>query len=280
MSDILDHAVLERAIGDVWTTWLGCGLSPCQSPVDEDEQAARPTITVGFRGSWNGALTLSCDRELLLRAARLMLAIDPSELTDRQLADTLGELGTIIGGAVKTGLGTSTTLTPPVAGPLSERDQSTALASERLAFTCDGHRLEVCSWQLPVTETCESRSSKVLVVDDSTSMRMIVLRHLGWAGHGAHGILQASDGLEALQLIRAERPALVLSDWNMPRMSGLELLQQVRREGMDMPFGLITSECSDSARAMADEAGAQFLLRKPFTAEQFAEALEETMAPA
>ena len=115
---------------------------------------------------------------------------------------------------------------------------------------------------------------KILVADDSRVMRQIVIRTLRQAGHGGHEIAEAENGRAALEQIHAAPPDLVLSDWNMPEMSGLELLDRVRASGSTVPFGFVTSEGSEDMRARATAAGATFLIAKPFTPEAFAEALD------
>ena len=115
---------------------------------------------------------------------------------------------------------------------------------------------------------------KILIVDDSKAMRSIVLRTLRQAGLGEHSYSEAGDGAEALSAIRQAPPDLVLADWNMPQMSGLELLQAVRADGLHMKFGFITTESSGDRRVEAHQAGAQFLITKPFTPETVRAALE------
>lgn len=116
---------------------------------------------------------------------------------------------------------------------------------------------------------------KIMIVDDSKAMRMIVAKSLKMAGLGGHEVIEATNGVEALEKIGTESPDLVLSDWNMPEMSGIELLEKVREAGSEVHFGFITSESSSETRAMAIEKGAEFLLTKPFSADQ----LESTLQP-
>ena len=71
----------------------------------------------------------------------------------------------------------------------------------------------------------------ILVVDDSSVMRKIVIRSLRQAGYGDHDVVEAEDGAQALESIRSSPPDVVLSDWNMPNMSGLELVTALRAEG-------------------------------------------------
>lgn len=96
-------------------------------------------------------------------------------------------------------------------------------------------------------------------------MRKIVLRSLHQAGFGDHAMEQAVDGVEGLAKARTLRPAVILSDWNMPNMDGLEFLTALRAESFDTPFGFITSESTPAQMGLAMAAGASFVLSKPFT---------------
>ncbi len=110
---------------------------------------------------------------------------------------------------------------------------------------------------------------KILVADDSRAMRLIVTRTLRQAGYDGHDIVEAEDGQDALEKVASESPDLVLSDWNMPRMTGIELLRSLRASGSQVAFGFVTSEGSDDMRSAAESAGARFLITKPFTADTF-----------
>jgi len=113
----------------------------------------------------------------------------------------------------------------------------------------------------------------IMVVDDSLAMRLIVMKTLREAGYGGHDITQASDGAKALEAIQQETPDLVLCDWNMPNMTGPELLETLKDEGIKLKFGFVTTEASEEMRERAAELGANFLIAKPFTPESFQEKL-------
>jgi two-component system, chemotaxis family, chemotaxis protein CheY len=114
---------------------------------------------------------------------------------------------------------------------------------------------------------------KFLIVDDSRAMRMIVTRVLRQSGYGDATFQEAADGTEALAVIKAEVPDLVLSDWNMPEMTGIELLHALNEEGIEVRFGFVTSESTPEMREQAIKAGAMFLIAKPFTPDAFQEVL-------
>ena len=108
---------------------------------------------------------------------------------------------------------------------------------------------------------------KILVVDDSKAMRMIVRRSLVQGPIGGLEITEAASGIEALAAIEADVPDLVLSDWNLPEMNGIELLRELRSRGCAVRFGFITSESQVHVKDEALDAGAMFVIVKPFTAE-------------
>jgi two-component system chemotaxis response regulator CheY len=119
---------------------------------------------------------------------------------------------------------------------------------------------------------------KILVTDDSRVMRQIVIRTLRQAGFDDHDIIQAENGREAFDMVRAENPDLILSDWNMPEMTGIECLEALRAAGSQVPFGFVTSEGSPEMREKAANAGALFLIAKPFNEDIFRDVLSEVIA--
>jgi two-component system, chemotaxis family, chemotaxis protein CheY len=114
---------------------------------------------------------------------------------------------------------------------------------------------------------------KILIVDDSRAMRMIVIRTLRQAGFEGHEVIEAVDGKDAYDKAKAEPPGLILSDWNMPEMTGIELLRALRADGSDVPFVFVASEATEEMRQAAEAAGAAAFIVKPFTAEMFVDAL-------
>jgi chemosensory pili system protein ChpA (sensor histidine kinase/response regulator) len=112
----------------------------------------------------------------------------------------------------------------------------------------------------------------VLAVDDSITMRRVLQRLLLREGYR---VLQAADGKQALELLRVEIPALILSDVEMPRMDGFELLKQIRSsERMrDIPVVMITSRIADKHREHAKSLGANEYLGKPYPEEELIELL-------
>jgi two-component system chemotaxis response regulator CheY len=95
-------------------------------------------------------------------------------------------------------------------------------------------------------------------------MRMIIRRELR-TGIDLYDIVEADCGTTALAAVRAGGVDLVLSDWNMPEMTGIELLESLRHENWTGPLGFITSESGRATRIRAYQAGASFVVTKPFT---------------
>jgi two-component system chemotaxis response regulator CheY len=116
---------------------------------------------------------------------------------------------------------------------------------------------------------------KILVVDDSKAMRMIVRRALGAsAKYGDATVVEAENGAEGLDQVAAESPDVILSDWNMPEMNGIEFLEALVAKGSLPPFGFVTSESTPEMHERAISTGAKFLVSKPFTPESLSSALD------
>lgn len=119
---------------------------------------------------------------------------------------------------------------------------------------------------------------RILIIDDSRAMRMIVRRTLRQAGYGAHDVAEAENGKQGYDEIHKQKPDLVLCDWNMPEMTGIELLEKLKSEGSSVKFGFVTSEGTQEMRNRASTAGALFLIAKPFTPDAFKSALSSHLS--
>ena len=118
---------------------------------------------------------------------------------------------------------------------------------------------------------------KILIVDDSKPMRRLVERTMHRAGFSEHEYAEACDGLDAIDRIQEFDPELILSDWNMPNMNGLELLQAVKTDYPEIKIGFVTSEQTDEMIELAMQNGALFTIGKPFTVEIFQEKMTLVM---
>jgi two-component system, chemotaxis family, chemotaxis protein CheY len=118
-------------------------------------------------------------------------------------------------------------------------------------------------------------SIRVLVVDDFATMRRIVkgvLKQLGFSD-----IVEAEDGDLALKALQKEKVGLIVSDWNMPNMTGLDLLKAVRGDNnlKGIPFLMVTAEGQKENVVQAVQAGVSNYIVKPFTPETFSAKLEK-----
>ena len=114
---------------------------------------------------------------------------------------------------------------------------------------------------------------KVLLVDDSGTMRTIEKRCLNKLG--IEDIIEAEDGRQALEFFIAGQFEVVLTDWNMPNMDGLELLKEIRQLNQDIPVIMITTESERARVVTAIQAGCSDYLVKPFTPDGLRDKLEK-----
>ncbi len=116
-------------------------------------------------------------------------------------------------------------------------------------------------------------SKRVLVADDSSTMRKIIIRSL--QAVGVPGATEAADGTEAVAIFKPGEFDLVLTDWNMPGKSGLEVVQAIRAQDANIPIIMVTTEAEKGRVLQAIEAGVSDYLVKPFTADTLREKLEK-----
>jgi two-component system chemotaxis response regulator CheY len=121
------------------------------------------------------------------------------------------------------------------------------------------------------------RSTSVLIVDDYKTMLRIIRNLLKQIEF--HNVDEATDGAEALAKLRSGNYGLVISDWNMAPMTGLQLLQEVRADGKlkATPFIMITAESKAENVVAAKKAGVSNYIVKPFNAETLREKIEKVL---
>lgn len=103
---------------------------------------------------------------------------------------------------------------------------------------------------------------KALVVDDSAVMRKVLTGALSRAN--INNADQAADGAQALEAVKSTEYNLVLMDWNMPNMLGIDAVREIRAEGKTMPIIMVTTEAEKSRVIDALKAGANDYVIKPF----------------
>lgn len=121
-------------------------------------------------------------------------------------------------------------------------------------------------------------NTKFLVVDDFSTMRRIVrnlLKELGFAN-----VQEAEDGVDALNKLRSESFDFVVSDWNMPNMSGIDMLREIRADAnlKHLPVLMVTAEAKKENIILAAQTGASGYVVKPFTAATLDEKLKKIFA--
>lgn len=119
---------------------------------------------------------------------------------------------------------------------------------------------------------------KILVADDSGTMRIMFKQILAKAGFT--NLVIAVNGSDGLEKVKAEKPDLVVSDWNMPQMDGMEFLQALRAidEFKELPFIMATAQADKGQQIAIKEAGGNGHVPKPFDADQIKEAIEKAFA--
>lgn len=122
------------------------------------------------------------------------------------------------------------------------------------------------------------KSAKVMVVDDFSTMRRIVKNILKQLGY--ENIEEAEDGVQALNKLQSGGADFIVTDWNMPNMTGLELLKAVRGDGdlKEVPVLMVTAEAEKENIIAAVEAGVSNYIVKPFTAETLKEKIDKIFA--
>ncbi|MBQ9537101.1 MAG: chemotaxis response regulator CheY [Desulfovibrionaceae bacterium] len=116
---------------------------------------------------------------------------------------------------------------------------------------------------------------KVLIVDDFSTMRRIVrniLRQLGIAN-----VVEADDGTTAWDILNREKIDFIVSDWNMPKMAGIDLLRKVRasEQFANLPFLMVTAEAQQENIIEAVQAKVSNYIVKPFTAETLKQKIDK-----
>ena len=116
----------------------------------------------------------------------------------------------------------------------------------------------------------------ILVADDSTLMRQLISSHIN-DSCGDYKILTAEDGAIALQIFKENTIDMLISDWNMPNMNGLELIKAIRacESNSNIPILMVTTQGSVQHIREAIVAGANQYIAKPFTEENFVHKFEK-----
>jgi two-component system, chemotaxis family, chemotaxis protein CheY len=128
---------------------------------------------------------------------------------------------------------------------------------------------------VPEVSMATDKNMKILIVDDFSTMRRImknVLKQLNFVN-----IIEADDGSTALEALQREKIDLVVSDWNMPKITGLELIKVIRSDDAlkHIPFLMVTAEAQQENIIEAVKSGVSNYIVKPFTAETLSQKINQ-----
>lgn len=121
------------------------------------------------------------------------------------------------------------------------------------------------------------KKMKILVVDDFSTMRKVIRNLLKQSGFS--NVVEAEDGVAGLRVLESQPVDFIISDWNMPNMTGLEFLKAVRAhsELSDLPFLMVTAEALKDNIVLAVKAGVSNYIVKPFTADVLNQKIEKIL---
>ena len=257
----------------------------------KDLQQAYETGTYRFGGEdlpffWSGALLQSSARTtepparstpvVVFRSAEQRVAVHVDEVLGNQevVVKALGpQLSRLPGLVAITALasGAVALIYNPVALAAVYGEQARALsASAAQAEAAPAAGLPAA----PETASIHSDIPLVLVVDDSITVRRVTQRLLQREGYR---VALAADGLQGLERLQGERPAVVLSDIEMPRMDGFDFVRNIRADEhlRDLPVIMITSRIAEKHREHARELGVNHYLGKPYSEEELLGLIKE-----
>ncbi len=197
-----------------------------------------------------------------------LLGLPPVAQEEYALAVVEGRGGALVALGVERFIGLQQALVKPLTAPLSELPHlmgATISASGEVILVLSPSGLLSLDTAMSVhtrIETAPTQRHPVLLVDDSLSVRKVVAQMLRKAGHQ---VVTAADAQDALELLEQQPFQAVVTDLEMPRMSGFELLEEVRRRPnlAHLPIAVLTTRASSKHRDLAVELGANAYLTKP-----------------
>lgn len=275
---------LWELVESIWSTMLNLVVKRESS--DTIAPGSRKiTASVQISGAFQGTVRFMPNEQFARRATSVMLAAPEISLTTADVDDAIGELCNMLAGGVKNLVPSpsSLSLSNVQRGSQSAFDDLTLQVIAGLRFTCEGQPLEVrvlAERKADLETTSFSptifkggpTAMRVLLADDSGTMRTIIRRSLKTLG--VFDPVEAVDGAQAIELFMRGGFDLVLTDWNMPGMTGLELVREIRALDKKVPIIMITTESERRRVVDAIQAGVSDYLVKPFTTDTLQEKLE------
>lgn len=120
-----------------------------------------------------------------------------------------------------------------------------------------------------------SHEITIMIVDDSATMRKIAKHHLTQLGYNR--IIEATNGMEGLKKLDEEKIDLIICDWNMPEMNGLQFLHTLREKDKQIPVIMLTTVNTQEEVMAALQAGATSYITKPFTRDDLKDKIEKVI---
>jgi len=119
----------------------------------------------------------------------------------------------------------------------------------------------------------------VLIVDDSATMRKVILRTIRQSGYKVDEIIEAANGKEALEKVKSNKIDLIMTDINMPEMNGLEMIEILKSlpKTREIPILVISTEGADDVVDRAQAMGVNGFVRKPFTPQIIGDTLKKVL---
>jgi len=116
---------------------------------------------------------------------------------------------------------------------------------------------------------------RILIVDNSVSTRVVLKQMLTDMGH--NDVIEAADGIDAANILEKNAVDLVISDWEMPHMDGVELVRAIRRRGDDVPVVIVIGQSKRCEAIGALQAGANSYIVKPFDSTTLADRIMQAI---
>ncbi|RJP30899.1 MAG: response regulator [Candidatus Omnitrophota bacterium] len=272
----------KESVGDFFATMLDCGIRP------DDTNRMRKDLSVDlnfvvrieFHGSAAGTLFFFFPYETAEEITKRFIGME-IDVDDRMIRDSMAEIANIVAGGAKSRLQGENE--PPIdmslpqilSGDTFFDDFLTRTEWSEIPFSTDAGHFVLCV-HMETGATEKGGIMRALIVDDSDTMRRILRSTLLQVGFTEFG--EAGDGLEAVVEAGKKKYDLILMDWNMPNMSGLDSVKKIRAQGKTMPIIMVTTESEKSRVLEALKAGANNYIIKPFKPDSVIVKVQETIA--
>ena len=278
----------------VWEMMLGLPVVRQDEAGPADARDDSITGCIQITGAWEVTVLMACSRELARKATARMFDKAAPDVEAEEIRDAVGKLTHMIGGGFKGLLPGLCFLSLPVV--VEGNDYSIGLSGRGVAsevvFQCEGQPLRV-RLLIPneenapdsVTQITEPvgaqapTSTRILLVEDDAMAARIIIRLLNRLGY--EDLTEAGNGREALWYLERRRFDLVITDWMMPGMDGLELVQRIRASasGKKIPILMLTAKGMEHDLLQAIAAGVDDYILKPVKVETLQAKIEKLIRP-